>query len=121
MGALRLLEQYPGKCLEVELAYQLMIVIGFASAIHHASTPKWTIVIDWIPIVLCMMYIVATQTWSLVTMPVLFQMALAIAVLVTDHTTCLIPVPWGHVMWHLQACFAIDCFWQNVEKGHLST
>jgi hypothetical protein len=111
LGVLRLVE---GQQPELQYAYQLMILAGIASAIHHATTPKWTIVIDWIPIVLSMVHIWTMGYYGFISWATYFKFTLALVVLVTDHIWTLVPVPWGHVMWHLLAAYSIDDLYQDV-------
>ncbi len=97
-------------------AYFYLILIGIGSSVHHATTPKWTIIIDWIPILWALYFSVTSGLWQAWSWCVLFELGLAFSVLVVDHTTTLIPVPWGHVFWHVLAAFAIEAFLQNAER-----
>lgn len=117
IGLLRYLENY-GQDSTIETAYLLMICAGICSAIHHATMLKWTRLIDWIPIASMLVYSVVTWNLALLSPAVLAEIALALAVLGSDHIVKLIPVPWGHVMWHCLAALAVDAFLQNMQKVH---
>lgn len=89
--------------------YTLFTAAGLCSAYHHAHPEHWTLVIDWMPIatsgLLCLWFGVVTT----ITAATLFKVALAFAVLVTDNFLGWpMPVPWGHVMWHVLAAYSID-------------
>lgn len=109
IGLLRLLEGTP-----LQTEYRLMVLAGIASGIHHATTPKWTIVIDWIPIVWSGWNIWQKGYILHLSSTAVFEMSLAMFVLLTDHIYSYIPIPWGHVFWHILAAFAIDCAYQSV-------
>jgi len=103
---------------EVEILYILYVFAGIASAIHHATPWKWTILIDWIPISLSgLLILYHYQMFSYFTSVTLFKLSLAFFVLITDHVYTKIPVPWGHVCWHLLASLAIDSAYQDVKIG----
>lgn len=92
----------------VPTLYKIMFAAGICSAIHHGTTPKWTIVIDYIPIVSGVglgLYVgvLHTTTWGTLT-----AVAFAFAVLLSDHVWTPIPVPWGHCFWHFLAALAFD-------------
>jgi hypothetical protein len=102
---------------EIQLAYLLMFLAGIFSGIHHAlDYPKFTLWLDFFPIfgsgILILHYgwiwFLDSTTW--------FKLCLAFLSLVVDHTICLIPVPWGHVLWHFLVCFAVDDVYQDVLK-----
>lgn len=117
IGLLRLIENRGGDP-DIQVAYFLMILMGICSAIHHATTPRWTIVIDWIPIASMMIWSVITWNLALISPAVIAEIVLALAVLYSDHLLKIIPVPWGHVMWHLLAALSVDAFIQNMQKVH---
>lgn len=117
IGLLRLIENY-GNDSAIEIAYFLMILTGICSAIHHATTPRWTIVIDWIPIASMLIYSVVTWNLMLISPAVVAEIVLSLAVLYSDHILKIVPVPWGHVMWHLLAALSVDAFLQNMQKVH---
>lgn len=52
---------------DIHHAYILLALVGIGSGIHHATTPKWTIVIDWIPILLLLHF--ACSVWPLSHIP----------------------------------------------------
>ena len=91
------------------LLYTLFTAAGVCSAFHHARPDHWTLVVDWVPIALS----AVVCTWNGVvwaaSSATLFKVALAFAVLVCDNTFAWpMPVPWGHVMWHVLAAYSID-------------
>lgn len=95
--------------------YYCMVLVGIASGIHHATTPKWTIVIDWIPILLSVGMVYSYGMISMISATIWFELFLAGLILYADHIHQLMPVPWGHVCWHLLASLAIDSAYQNIE------
>lgn len=113
IGILRLCE-LDDSYFELEYMYGLMILAGFASGIHHGLTKKYTIIVDWIPILLSIVVFNHYGLVEFVSLASWVKIILAFSVLITDHVYTLIPVPWGHVMWHLLACLAIDSTYQDV-------
>lgn len=102
---------------QLKLAYGLYTICGIASAIHHATTPRWTIVIDWMPIAISIgLNLYFGFLWS-VGFASVFKVLLALSVLFSDHICTPINVPWGHCMWHLLAALAIDSCYQDVFKA----
>ena len=115
----------------VELLYLWMLAMGLASAVHHATTTKWTIVVDWVPIAGCLAFLWHHGLlWRCVGRPplctalefslspaVVFQLFVALGVFLTDHLTALIPAPWGHVMWHLLIAGVMDAAFQELRGG----
>lgn len=105
----------------LQLAYVLLAFAGIASGIHHAVNigyKKWTIFLDWIPILLSLLliysqgFIFSVVSW--------LKIIFAISVLLVDHFLGLVPVPWGHVFWHILAAFAVDNAYQDVLYNQLS-
>lgn len=96
--------------------YITMVFIGIGSGIHHATTPKWTVIIDWIPILISLCMIYYYNMIYIISFAVWFEIILAGLILYADHIHHLMPVPWGHVCWHLLASFAIDSAYQSVEN-----
>ena len=99
--------------------YAFMILIGICSGVHHATTPKWTIVIDWVPIVISMGTFCYFDMWPLVSYTSLLQWNIALLLLFVDHFWTIMPVPWGHVCWHLVAALAMDSIYFGVEYSQL--
>lgn len=95
--------------------YWMMVITGIASSIHHATTPKWTIVIDWIPIVLSIIMLYFQGVIIFISLTAWFELFLSMVLLYADHIHHLMPVPWGHVCWHLLASLAIDSAYQSIE------
>lgn len=94
-------------------AYTYLFFVGLGSSIHHATTPKWTIIIDWIPILGFIYHIITTFDLYLLSNTVIFELFLSLTVLFIDHSTDIIPVPWGHVFWHPLAAISLDSMIQN--------
>ena len=99
------------------LQYQFMIFAGICSAIHHATTQKWTIIIDWIPIVSSIL--LNLNYLSYAELPEILILLMAFFWLLTDHVVTPMPVPWGHVVWHIMAAYSIDTFYQKIERNIL--
>lgn len=96
------------------LLYWLYVFCGICSGIHHATSARWTIVIDWIPITLSIISNLYFGLWMHVGFVSAFQVLIALLVLGTDHVWTPINVPWGHCMWHILAAYAIDSCYQDV-------
>lgn len=101
-------------CQQVFLLYALYVACGVCSAIHHASTPKWTIVIDWFPIAVSILLVLKFNFLSYFGFVSWFKVSLAGVMLFNDHVYTTINVPWGHCVWHVLAAFAIDACYQDV-------
>ena len=97
----------------------LLIACGVCSAFHHACRPTWkhcTILVDWLPIacsltVACydhphLLAHVSASSWVLV--------SIAFAFLISDHVCTPLPVPYGHVLWHLCAAFALGRAYEDM-------
>ena len=110
IGILRLIE---GTYFDYE--YKLMICAGICSGFHHATTYKYTIIVDWIPILFSIVNMYQESLYLYISYATYFQMCLALFVLITDHVYTYIPVPWGHVFWHVLASFAVDSAYQSAE------
>ena len=111
IAVLRLIESNSQS--EIGQAYTYLFFVGLGSSIHHATTPKWTIIIDWIPILGFIYHIVTTFDLYLLSYTVIFELFLSVFVLFIDHSTDIIPVPWGHVFWHPLAAISLDSMIQN--------
>ena len=98
----------------VLLLYRLYTCAGIASGFHHMCNYSWTIIVDWIPIFLSMLIFLTEGFLPLVSVVSWFKLVLAFYVLLTDHMNTIVPVPFGHVMWHLLAALAIDAAYQDV-------
>lgn len=112
IGLVRLYEKT-----ELVTLYWLMISAGIASGIHHMMVQKWTIILDWIPIVLSIVVLFKMSVFHLISYGSWMQVIIAVLVLYADHVHQLMPVPWGHVCWHLLAALAIDNTYQDIECG----
>ena len=99
---------------QVSVLYKLMAMCGVCSAVHHANTERWTIVIDWIPIFLSVLFIFLAELYVYISFSVWFSVFLSLGVLGADHVYRLVPVPWGHVMWHLVASLTADLAYQSM-------
>jgi len=100
------------------ILYNCLFAAGLCSAFHHA-TPfswKWTIVIDYLPIVIGVSYGWYTSIIAQITPATLFLIILSFACLLADHIWTPIPVPWGHSFWHILAAIAFDATIQDSLK-----
>eukprot|EP01006_Ploeotia_vitrea_P002212 TRINITY_DN106766_c0_g1_i1.p2 TRINITY_DN106766_c0_g1~~TRINITY_DN106766_c0_g1_i1.p2 ORF type:complete len:191 (+),score=42.06 TRINITY_DN106766_c0_g1_i1:3-575(+) len=95
------------------LLYRLFVLAGFCSAVHHATVPKWTIVIDWVPISISSLLSLYLGVLPCVTLATAFQLVLAFGLLFNDHVYKTVPVPWGHSFWHILAAIAVDSMYQD--------
>ncbi len=100
---------------QLKFNYQLMIFTGICSVIHHATTQKWTLIIDWIPILISL--VVNLNYLSYAEMPEMLILLVAFVWLLIDHIATPVPVPWGHVIWHILAAYSIDIFYQKIEHN----
>lgn len=96
--------------------YTLLIIIGVCSAIHHATTSKYTIIVDYAPIILSIYYFHSHNYYFCLTPTNYFEITLALFFLITDHVYTIIPVPWGHVLWHVVAAYTIDTVYFTVSE-----
>lgn len=101
----------------LQLQYQLMIFTGICSAIHHATTQKWTIIVDWIPIAFSIL--LNLNYLSYAELPEILILLVALIWLLIDHVVTPMPVPWGHVVWHIMAAYSVDAFYQKIERNIL--
>lgn len=108
IGLARLWEGTPDVTL-----YVLFIGLGIASGIHHAVQWKYSILIDYVPIILSLLYALHNNMLLSISLGTGVKLVIALLVLFADHSTHLIPVPWGHVMWHLLAAFSLDTAYQE--------
>jgi hypothetical protein len=93
--------------------YWLMVAAGVCSAVHHATVPYWTIVVDWLPILASGGYCVWLGVLPLISYGTWFKMGLAFVIMVDDQLITRIPVPFGHVFWHITAAYAVDSMYQD--------
>lgn len=98
---------------QLRFLYALYIACGVCSAIHHATTPRWTILIDWIPISTSILLILKFHFVVYFGVVSWFKLGLAMAMLVNDHVYTTVNVPWGHCFWHVLAAFSIDACYQD--------
>jgi hypothetical protein len=96
--------------------YFLYMCAGICSAFHHAHHKRWTIVIDWIPIASSLILLIGfwPALLSYITVTSWCKLVFAMCILINDHIITTIPVPFGHVMWHIVASFAIDSAYQDM-------
>ena len=97
------------------LLYSLMICMGVCSGIHHAIRSRWLLILDWIPIIITKGVILQHSYWLHISWTSYLLGSIATVVLVIDHVYTPIPVPWGHVFWHVLAAFALDNAYQSIE------
>jgi Ceramidase len=96
----------------------LLAVSGLCSAAHHSLLRSWSLRLDQLPIALSVAYVLLGHTHLLlwVSPTSYLCVALALGVLVADHIWTPIPVPWGHVIWHLMAAFAFSSAYQDMSR-----
>jgi hypothetical protein len=96
--------------------YLAMVFCGVCSGIHHAVNFRGSIILDYIPIVYSLIYLTNMGLWYKIN-PISVGLAtLALFILFLDHIVQLMPVPWGHVMWHVCAAYAMDSCYQSLKK-----
>ncbi len=88
--------------------YCLMILAGICSAYHHATTPRWTIIIDWTPISMSIFWILYNNILITASASTYIKIISAFLFLFEDHFIQKIPVPWCHAFWHILAAWSID-------------
>jgi hypothetical protein len=104
----------------------LMCMIGICSAVHHAQCDKYdhyTLCLDWTPILATIgeilfccwvtKTITLTDTWSATSVLSLVLAVVALTFLISDHLCHALPVPWGHVLWHIFASMAITSMYRD--------
>lgn len=106
------------------LARQLYVcytLAGVCSAFHHAApfAWRWTLWVDWAPIATALAWATWHRAWSHLSAATVCQLGLALLVGALDHTVRLMPVPWGHVCWHLLAALAVNAaLWEVACHTH---
>jgi len=93
--------------------YVFYVLAGVCSGIHHAIDFPGSIVLDWMPISYSLLlwyrydvvFYLSAATWA--------QLGLALGILLVDHLGPVVPVPWGHVLWHITAALAVDAAYQD--------
>lgn len=95
------------------IAYSLLVGCGVGSAIHHGSHEDWTTVIDWVPILCSIGFVL----WSGIIYSMSFltfsRTISAFIVLLLDHIYTPLPVPWGHCAWHILAAIAVNSLYSD--------
>ena len=112
------------QCPTLVLLYQLAVLAGICSAIHHccAHIPNnhWSIYVDWLPIassILVLQYNYGfLQLIHLLSFTSIVLVCIAFALLVSDHIFTPLPVPIGHCLWHISAAIAIDLVYQDLHS-----
>jgi hypothetical protein len=119
LGIIRLCQTNVQNFNEIFNLYLLFILAGICSGFHHMFNFKWTIIIDWIPITLSIIYLLVNhQLISLINYASWFKLILAFSILFIDNMTRLIHVPWGHVFWHILAGLSIDSVYNDILIYH---
>ena len=95
--------------------YILMTLCGICSGIHHAKDFPYSIVLDWTPITISLYGIWYYQVYTFLTYVTWSKLLLAVFILLTDHIWTPITVPFGHVLWHVSASFALDSLFLDYE------
>jgi hypothetical protein len=88
---------------------------GTCSFIHHGLYFKWSILIDYIPIVFSIINMYNNIFLiSYISYTSYIKLLIAFLVLITDHIYTLIPVPFGHSLWHILISFSLDSSYQDI-------
>lgn len=91
-----------------------MVMAGVCSAYHHATDGDHTLIIDWFPIsisiALCLWWGILWQASG----AALTLCTLSMCWLFVDHLGPVIPLPWGHVIWHILAATSTDALYMSV-------
>ncbi len=97
----------------------LMACAGVCSFIHHALNVPGTIVLDWIPIASSILYLVIRNSELIryISWAAWAGFAFASLILLVDHVHTTLPVPWGHVMWHVSIAYAIAGAYQDMMRS----
>lgn len=98
------------------LLYAWMAAACLCSSVHHASplrVRRYTLVLDWLPIGVSIYLNLAYGTLRHLTVATAFKALLALVFLLNDLVD-VVPVPWGHVAWHLLAALAVDAHYVEV-------
>lgn len=99
--------------------YSLYVAAGLCSAFHHACpfAWRWTLAVDMMPIGLSLWFFTGhPELLCAVTLVSWFKVNLALLAGLLDHAVQLVPVPWGHVGWHILAALAMDAVYQDMEQ-----
>jgi len=94
--------------------YVLMILCGICSGIHHARDFRYSILLDWTPITISILGILRYKIYEYITLTTWTKLTMATSFLIMDHVWTPIPIPFGHVLWHISAAFAVDSMFQDV-------
>jgi hypothetical protein len=112
------LDYYECKLITLNMLYTLYILytfFGICSGIHHAFYFKYSIIIDYIPITLTIIYFIMNPfLFYLISFTSYIKLFISFLTLVSDHLYTPIPVPFGHVLWHLLASYSIDSAYQDI-------
>jgi hypothetical protein len=96
--------------------YFWMVMACFCSGFHHAS-PDWmrrgTLILDWVPIAVSIVLNIQYDTLQCMTLSTMFKAVIASLFLFNDLVDY-IPVPWGHVTWHILAAMTIDSHYREL-------
>lgn len=106
---------YTGVNDKVWYLYMYLTFCGICSGIHHAVKFPGSIILDYIPITASVWYLYSNDLFSEIGVVSKGLAGLALFVLYVDHVWQLMPVPWGHVMWHICAAYAADSCYQSIE------
>ena len=99
--------------LNLTIAYLLLIACGIGSGIHHASPHEWTLIIDWVPILSSIGFVLWSGIIYSISFISIMYTILAFSVLLTDHIFTPIPVPWGHCLWHILAAVTVNSIYSD--------
>ncbi len=98
---------------DMTMLYFFYLMAGVCSGIHHALHFWGSLILDWIPILFSIGLWNYYNLWSYISCGTWVQVVMALVILFTDHLFQLVPVPWGHVMWHIAVAQSIDSVYQD--------
>jgi hypothetical protein len=102
--------------INLQVVYSLLIIAGIFSGFHHATNYKcmmcsheitWTLIIDWIPILISVIYIIVTRMFLTFGIGSLIFIGVSILWLLIDNVFAPF-AHWGHCIWHILIAFAIS-------------
>ena len=112
LGAFRLADTQADER-ELIVLYALLVLAGVCSAVHHATVTPLTLILDWIPIassvVLCLWWGVYLHARA----STVAACSATLLWVVVDHVHPVMPIPWGHVIWHMSAAWAADALYSD--------
>lgn len=100
---------------EGRILYGFMMLCGCCSALHHAISWKYSIAIDYAPIIGSVVYFSTLDKWHDISVGSWIALATGALTLGWDHHKQPRTDPFGHSLWHIMAalaarsvCFDVD-------------